>query len=418
MATDRTALRFFLPLFLVLISCGVASPEDWLQWRGPHGNNTTDPGIKFSDDWKVGENVLWQAPIPGRGHSSPVVAGQTIFVTTADEPNQRQAVIAIDRGTGKTKWITTISEGGFPRIHNNNSHASSTACCDGNKIYAAFHHHDQLELVALDSGGEIVWRVSAGKFRPKAYEYGYGASPTLHRGKVILSGECDTGAWVKAFNTEDGSLSWQADRPNNLNWSSPIVATVAGREQLLLSGCHLMTSLDPNNGKKLWETRCLTDTTCGTVVWDDDTAYASGGYPKRSTCAVVADGSGKIRWQKPVKCYEQSMLIHKGFLYAIDDNGVAYCWEAKSGREMWKSRLRGPVSASPILIGDKIFASSERGVFSVFKTNPNKFELVSNFQYGTDSFASPVVVDNTMYIRVGDRSGGSFQESLVAVRIK
>ena len=266
--------------------------------------------------------------------------------------------------------------------------------------------------------GKIVWRQDVGAFLPRLYEYGYAAAPTLYKGTLIISGDCDTVAWLKALDTKTGRFVWQQDRPQMLNWASPIIANLAGKEQLLLSGCERIASYDPATGKPLWSQPCLTIATCGTVVWDDDTVYASGGYPKKETVAVKADGSGEIRWSNGVKCYEQSMLLHGDHLYAIDDGGIAYCWHAKSGREMWKSRLQGPVSASPVLVGDTIFASNERGTTFIFKANPQRFESVGQNQLGEESFATPTVVDNRIYLRVLSGSGTGRQETLYAIGSK
>ena len=193
---------------------------------------------------------------------------------------------------------------------------------------------------------------------------------------------------------------------------------MAGKDQLLISGSEMIASYDPANGQPFWSQPCLTMATCGTVVWDDDTVYASGGYPKKETVAVKADGSGEIRWANGFKCYEQSMLIHDGHLYAVDDGGIAICWHAKSGREMWKSRLQGPVSASPVLVGDTIYASNERGTTFVFKANPQRFEAVGQNQLGEESFASATVVDNRILLRVATGSGVGRKETLYAIGTK
>lgn len=398
-------------LALLVVSIPV-SAEDWAQWRGPNHNNVAPAGQRVPVEWNETTNVIWKVDVPGRGHSSPTVIGNLIVLTSADEQNQRQAVFGFDRETGKQKWATIISQGGFAKVHPKNTHASATTCSDGQQVYATFCHHNKIEAVALDMEGKIVWRRDVGGFVPKQYEYGYAASPTLYNGTLIISGDCDTVAWVKALNTKTGRVVWQQNRPKKLNWSSPIVANVAGKEQLLISGSDMMASYDPKSGRPLWTVPCLTMATCGTVVWDNDTVYASGGYPKKETVAVKADGSGKILWTNKVKCYEQSMLIHAGYLYGFDDNGIVYCWEAKSGKEMWKQRLQGPVSASPVLVGDTIYASNERGTTFVFKANPQRFEAVAKNQLGKESFATPTVVDNRIYIRV---SGQGRQETLYAI---
>lgn len=402
----------------VISLLGLASPldaADWSQWRGPTGKNVAVKDDRLPTQWSASENVIWKTEVPGRGHSSPILIGDLVVLTSADEAGQRQGVFAFDRKTGKQLWGTVVSQGGFLKAHQKNTHASATACSDGKQIYATFCHHNKVEAVAFDLKGEIVWQKDLGGFLPKQYEYGYAASPTLYDGTLIVSADCDTVAWLKAVDVSNGKVVWERKRPQMLNWSSPIVAQVAGREQLLLSGLEQITSYDPKTGSLLWSTPCLTMATCGTVVWDNDMVYASGGYPKKETVAVKADGSGTVIWRNHVKCYEQSMLISDGYLYAVDDGGVAFCWEAKTGREMWKERLRGPVSASPLLVGDTIYASNELGTTFVFRANPRKFEGIARNQLGTESFATPTVVDGRAYLRVASGQGGSRQEMLYCI---
>ncbi|MEQ9408549.1 MAG: PQQ-binding-like beta-propeller repeat protein [Fuerstiella sp.] len=392
-----------------------APAADWNQWRGPNHNNVAAAGQNVPVTWNETSNVVWKAAVPGRGHSSPIVVGELIALTSADEGGQQQGVFGYDRRTGKQLWGTVVSRGGFPKTHIKNTHASSTACSDGRQVYATFCHHNKVEAVALDLKGNIIWQTDVGGFLPKQYEYGYAASPTLYNDTLIVSGDSDTVAWIKALNTKTGQIVWQQNRPQKLNWASPIVAHVAGRDQLLISGGDMIASYDPATGMPLWSQPCLTMATCGTVVWDDDTVYASGGFPKKETVAVKADGSGQVLWTNGVKCYEQSLLIHDGYLYAVDDNGVAWCWHAKSGREMWKQRLQGPVSASPVLVGDTIYACSEKGTFFVYRANPQQFEAIARNQLGSESFATPTVVDNRIYLRVAAGERDNRAEMLFAI---
>lgn len=411
----RLLCLLYATVSLLLIHDSAVTADDWSQWRGPSGKAIAAEGNTVPTEFSPTSNVLWSAQIPGAGHCSPTVVGDLVVVTTADPSNQKQAVLGFERATGKAAFTTIVSQGGFPETHAKNTHASSTVCSDGKLFFATFHHHDKVEAVAVDGKGKIVWRADVGAFRPKQYVYGYAASPTLHNGKLIISGDCDTVAWLVALNPANGQEIWRTDRPKMLNWSSPIVANVAGKDQLLLSGSERVASYDPDSGKLLWETSCLTMATCGTVVWDDDTVYASGGYPKKETVAVKADGSGSIVWRNRVKCYEQSMLIHDGYLYAFDDNGVVYCWEAKTGREQWKHRLRGPVSASLIYADGNILACNERGNVWVFKASPDGFQQVAQNQMGTSLFATPSVVDNVIYIRSASGEGRNRQEAIFAI---
>lgn len=389
---------------------------DWSQWRGPSGLGKAAGDGEVALKWSSKENVIWRTAVPGRGHSSPVIVGDLIVLTTADESTQTQGLIAFNRETGKQQWITPVSQGGFPAIHQKNTHASSTVASDGKLFFAAFHHHDKIEAFALSKDGKIVWKQDVGAFRPQLYEYGYAASPTLYQGTLIITGNCDTSSWMKALDPATGRILWQQELPKMLVWSSPIVGNVAGRDQLLLSGFEKMSAFDPKNGQLLWSTPCLTVATCGTAVWEGNVTFASGGYPKAETVAVKADGSGQILWKNNVKCYEQSMLVSEGHVYAFSDQGIAYCWEAQTGKERWTKRLRGPVSSSPILVGNHILATNELGTTYVFEATPEEYRGVSQNQLGTDMFATATVLDGRTYLRVGQQDGnGPRQEFLYCI---
>ena len=406
--------RIFTGLVCFVVVSSAAQAKDWTQWRGPNHNNVAETGQGVPTEWSETKNVIWKADVPGRGHASPVITGNTIVLSTADDRSQTQAVIAFDRKSGKQLWMTPISQGGFPPAHVKNTHASATPATDGTRIFATFCHHEKVEAVALDMKGKILWRKDVGGFRPKQYEYGYAASPTLYKDKLIISADCDTIAWVKALEISDGSIAWERPREKMLNWSSPIVASISGRDQLLLSGTHQIASYDPATGKPLWSTPCLTMATCGTCIWEDNLIFASGGYPDPETVAVKADGSG-VAWKNRVKCYEQSMVVDHGYLYAFDDNGVAYCWNAVTGKEMWKQRLGGPVSASPLLVGDTIFATNEAGTTWAFKANPKKYEQLAQNQLGDSAFASIAAVDSQLFIRAARGDGAGRKETLYCI---
>jgi outer membrane protein assembly factor BamB len=401
-------------LFAVFVS---VEAGDWTQWRGPLHNNVAAPGQTVVTEWSDKKNVVWKVDVPGRGHASPIVFANMVVLCSAADQTQSQAVIAFDRTTGRQLWLTEVSRGGFPPVHSKNTHASATAATDGTHVFAVFCHHEKIEAIALDLTGKIVWRKDVGRFRPEAYEYGYAASPTIYKDTLIVSGDSDTSAWVKALNLKTGDFVWEQNRSLSLNWSSPIVANISGREQLLLSGQNMIASYDPVSGKSLWQTKCLTMATCGTCVWEDDLVFASGGYPDAQTVAVKADGSGVV-WSNDVKCYEQSMIVHDGFLYAFSDNGIAYCWNAKTGKEMWKRRLQGSVSSSPLLVGDVIFATNEAGTTWAFKASPSGFQQIAKNQLGESGFASMAAVDGRLFIRTSEGDGPARQESLYCIGTK
>ncbi|MGC3968178.1 MAG: PQQ-binding-like beta-propeller repeat protein [Pirellulales bacterium] len=181
---------------------------------------------------------------------------------------------------------------------------------------------------------------------------------------------------------------------------------------MVLSGSDTVASYDPNSGELLWSTTANTTATCGTLVWDGDVVMASGGYPESVTCGVKADGSGKVLWENKQKCYEQSMIVHDGHLYSLTDNGIAFCWRTSDGEERWKQRLKGPVSSSPVLADGRIYWANERGTFYVWKATPAGFESLAENQLGDESFASPAVVGDRMFVRVASSASGSRQEYL------
>lgn len=396
---------------------GVVVAEDWSQWRGPNRNNVAPGSQSVPAEWSETQNVIWKSEIPGRGHASPVVTGNLVVLCTASDQQQIQSVAAFERTTGKPAWSTEISRGGFPVIHPKNTHASATAVSNGSQLFAVFSHHEKVEAVALDMNGRILWRRDVGGFRPQAYEYGYASSPTLYGDLLIVSADSDTVAWVKALSVSTGDVVWEQKRPQYLNWSSPIVTRIAGRDQLLLSGLFMISSYDPATGAPLWQTKCLTMATCGTCIWDKNLIFASGGYPDPQTVAVFADGSG-VAWSNTVKCYEQSMLAHDGYVYAFSDQGIVHCWEGSTGREMWRQRLQGPVSTSPLMVGDLIYATNEAGTTWVFRANPQKYEQVSKNQLGDSGFASMVAVDNKLYIRTAKGEGPLRRETLYCIGSK
>ena len=402
-------------LFLLLIS---ATPrfiqaDDWLQWRGPTANGHASQDQAPPTTWDGSKNVVWKVEVPGRGHSSPIIVGDKVILSTANKGSQIQGVMAFDRKSGREIWRTKIHEGKFnPKIHVKNTHASPTIASDGDKLFVVFNNDRSATLTALDLNGKIAWQKKAGGFVPTKYQFGFAASPTIYKDSVIVASEFERNGFIAAFDRRDGSKKWSISRGKSTSYSSPIVANVAGKDQLLISGQNAVNGYDPSNGEKLWEAPTIWAVSCATLVWHDDLVFASGGYPASQTLCVKADGSGKIVWENRVKCYEQSMLIHDGYLYGIDDKGVAYCWEAKTGKEMWKTRMEGPVSSSLSLANGNLYFASEAGTTFVFKANPEKFALVARNKLGDSAFATPVFADNRIFTRVGMKSGGKLQEYL------
>lgn len=390
----------------------LSAKRDWPWWRGPSRNgiaSETAVPTRMGDS----ENLVWKVPVPGRGHSSPTVVGERIYLATADDAQKIHYALAFDRATGKQLWQTELNRDGFPaKNHPKNTEATATLASDGERLFAAFYHHKMVEVIALDFQGQVQWRQAAGAFNPSTFQYGFATSPMVYGKTVIVSAEYDGDSFIAALDRVTGKPAWKARRPRNITFSSPVVGHVGGKDQLLLSGAEKVSAYDPRNGKPLWDTPGTTFATCGSMVWEGDIVYASGGYPKPETLAVRADGSGDVLWRNSQKCYEQSMLAYDGYLYALTDNGVIFCWRGADGQEMWKQRLAGPVSASPVLAGGHIYWANELGTLYVFRPNPERFELVAENQIGNDSFASPAICGGQIFLRVAQRTDDARQEWL------
>lgn len=387
---------------------------DWPWWRGPmrdgYAPADSKPPVEFGEE----KNLKWKVAIPGRGHSSPVIVGNQIFLSTADEKQKTHSVMALEKSSGKQQWIRQLNEGGFPEAnHPNNTEATPTIACDGEAIYVTFFHHESIHLISLDLQGNVRWDVKAGFYNPQRYQFGYAPSPVLYKGNVIVAAEQDALSFIAAFDCTSGKEVWRAFRPENLSFSSPVIAHLAGRDMLLISGADTVSAYDPSTGKVMWQTAATTEATCGTIVWKDDMVFASGGNPEAGTFGIkVTPTSGEVVWKNNQQSYEQSMIIAGEYLYGWCDNGVMYCWRAADGKEQWKKRVPGDVSASAVYANDLVYWSNEGGELIVFKPSPTKFDVVATNKIGSEAFASPAVSGNEIYLRVADSDSRERQEYL------
>ncbi len=389
--------------------------SDWPWWRGPTRNGKAVNTAHSPATWSSSANVLWRTAVPGRGHGSPTVVGDHIFLATSNVEKGTQSVHAFDTNTGDVLWTRIVNTGGLPRtIHRKNTHASSTVACDGVRAFITFYNHDAIQIAALRiSDGAIVWTKQVGPFKPRAYEFGYGSSPALSGDLVLAAADYEKGGFLVALNRGDGRTVWRTPRPSGLvSFGSPVVTTVDGQEQILLGGCKLVACYSLKTGKMLWSADASAQAVCGTPVWDNGLVFTSGGHPESMTTAVRMDGSGTVVWRNNDRSYEQSLLAHAGSVYALNDTGIVRCWRAMDGKELWSQRFKGPVSASPVLVDDRIYVTNERGSTLVFKASATGFEKIAENQLGNVSMATPTFCGNRVYTRVGDRKGSTVQEWL------
>lgn len=399
-----------IAFFLTVLS---ACATDWPQWRGPDKDNHAPKDAKPPLEWSETKNVRWKTPIPGRGHSTPIFVGNSIYLTTAEAEKGTQSLLSLDRKTGKVKWTKIIHQGGLPKqLHPENSPASASAQWNGKHILVTFQNQEQIKVTAVTPAGKISWSKTVGAYRP-TYPFGYGSTPTLYKDSLIVVVGTDKGGFLCALKTSDGSEIWRTPRAGHDYWATPVVATVAGKEQLLISGVNKFSSYQPATGKLNWEADAGAKSMCGTIVWTKDMIFASGGFPEKETAGVKADGSGKKVWRNTVKCYEQSLLSHKNLIYALADDGRAHCWDAATGAKKWSEKIgRSGVMASPLAVGDLVYATLKNGSTVIFKANGETFEKVAVNQLGTDTYASLVALDKQLFARVGKSKLGERQEFL------
>ena len=362
------------------------SATDWPWWRGPHRNGVANPDQDPPMRWSASENILWKSPIPGRGHGSPTVVGTQVFVATADEEHQVQSVLCFDRRTGQRIWKTDVHHGALETKGNKkSSQASCTVACDGRRIFVNFLNNGAVYTTALTRDGKQLWQEKVSDYET---HQGYGSSPALYKSLVIVSADNQSGGAIAAYDRRSGRLVWKHERPQTPNYPSPAILRIAGRDQLVFTGCDLVSSFEPLTGRINWEINGATTECVTTAVTDGRHVFSSGGYPRNHIAAVRADGSGEVVWENTTRVYVPSMLTHDGYLYIVADAGIAMCWKADSGKSMWKARLGGTFSASPVQVGQHIFVTSESGKTSIFKASPNAFQLVAENQLGEEVIAS------------------------------
>lgn len=388
------------------------APADWPWWRGPSRNGVANPDQDPPTQWSATQNVVWKTPVPGRGHSSPTVVGRHVYLATADEQADTQSVLCFDRATGKPVWASEVHRGGMMRKHEKSTGASGTVACDGQSVYVSFANGGAVFVTALSVDGKQRWQT---KIADYVIHQGFGASPALYRSLVIAAADSHAGGVVAALERKTGKIVWKHARPKEPNYTSPIILHVGGRDQLFMTGCNQFLSLDPQGGETLWETKGTTTECVTSTVSDGTRVFSSGGYPKNHLAAVLADGSGKIAWETRDRVYVPSLLVHDGHLYGVLDAGVAVCWQSDTGKEQWKKRLGGEFSASPVLVGDKIYAASDIGETFIFRADPKQYEEIGVNKLGEAVMGSPTICGGRVYLRVVEQLDGKRQESLVCL---
>lgn len=401
--------QFCLALIPLLWACGLAGAGDWPRFRGPNGAGIADDKgvpVKWTD-----ENILWKTAIPGTGHSSPIVCKGRVFVQSASEDGGERWLFCLDANKGEILWKTP-SPGQRAKKHSLNSLASSTPATDGERVYAAFWDGKAIHLGAYDfKDGKPLWVHDLGSFKS---QHGFGHSPMLVDGKVILANDQDGSSHLLAFDAKSGNKAWQIDRkPYRACYSTPILrAKPDGGQELIVASTAGFTGYNPADGKAnwwyTWKFARAPLRTVGSPILAGNLLIATSGdgAGDRDVIAVKLGDhgdvtAGNLAWENRKNYpfpYVPCMLSHGDYLFGVHDKGIASCHLARNGEEVWRRRLDSGFTASPILVDGKIYAVSQSGSVHVFAAAA-EFKLLAQNSIGEDVSSSPAVADNRLFIR-------------------
>ncbi len=395
------ALRRPTVLVLLALSGVVAQAEDWPQFRGPTGQgHSSESGLPLH--WTESQNVVWKVSTPGVGWSSPVVAGNRVWLTTAiDRDGGSLRAIAFDVETGREVVNVEVFRVADVRAPNpKNSLASPTPIVDGDRVYV---HFGPDGTAALTTSGDILWKT---RF-PYQSQHGNGGSPVVYGDLLILSCDGYDTAFVVALDKRTGEVRWKTPRrqPISQAYSTPLVIRVGDRDQIVSVGAFRAAAYDPESGDEIW--RVAYDDGFSNVprpVYGHGLVYIATGFQVPSLLAVRADGAGDVTqthvaWTlRRGMPYTPSPLLVGNELYVVNDMGILSCLDGETGDAHWRQRLGGNHSASPVYADGRIYFQSEEGVTTVIAAGKQFRRLATNRLDGA-TLASMAVSGGSLFIR-------------------
>jgi len=409
----------FLTLLPALLASALAwSAENWDQFRGPGEQGLSGSG-NLPTEWSEEKNVAWRTPLEGKAWSSPVVWENRIWITNANPKGTELSVVCLDKASGKVLYDKLLWKVEKPQFcHAFNSYASPTPVLEDGLVYITFGSPYTACLKALD--GEVVWKRTdfvCDHFR------GAGSSPILYRDFLILNFDGADHQFVVAMDKKTGKTVWKTARSVDYRdldangkpkrdgdmrkaYGTPLIVKGAGDRDLLVSaGAMALYGYEPMTGKELWRVETIgTHSTSCRPVAGHGLVYATMGFSKGLLLAVRPDGKGHVSkshvaWQyNKAAPRKPSVLLHEDLLFMVDDGGIAACLDAKSGEEIWKERIGGNFSASPIIAGGKIYLFDESGVGTVLAAD-RKFQLLARNELEAGCMGSPATSGDLLIVR-------------------
>lgn len=418
---------------LILISVftnNLKGQDNWPQWRGPNGNGVAlkgDPPIEFNET----KNLKWKAEIPGKGHSTPIIWGDKVFVSTAvptdrkpGEGEQDQEggrlgppsnsteyihkfmVICYDRQNGDILWERVMKEEiPLERTHELGSWASNSAVTDGEYLYAYFGSRG---IFCLDFDGKLGWMKDFGQM-DKVMSFGEGSSPALYGNALVILWDHQGESFIVALDTRSGDEVWRIPRDEITSWSTPLILEVNGEPQVITAATNKVRSYDLADGSIIWECEGLTRNVIPNPVYADGILYLMSGYRGNALMAIDLDrakgditGTDVILWEYNQDTpYTPSPVLMNGYLYFLRANNAALtCLDARTGEVQYSKERVGDMStlySSPTGVNDRLYIAAE-GVVNVVKAGPTYSLLASN-PIDDNFHASPVIVGDQLILR-------------------
>jgi len=437
----RNVKRLWRHLAVVLCSAFAAWPQtpgpagDWPQWRGPHLDGSNRTCRHLPTQWSETENVVWRTRLPSWAAATPIIWGDTVFVTSADEGyeslrhsgivdrvlgglraawyrSDRLLLLALDRKTGLERWRAVVGNGNETQTKQNM--ASPSPVTDGRRVWVMTGRGT---LTCLTFAGKQVWQRDIGKEHGEiGVRYGYGSSPLLAEGRLYVQVLRTGLSYVLALDGDTGEALWRVERPTDAveespdSYSTPTLANVRGKTQLIVSGGGYVTGHDLGTGREMWRGGGLdpdkaTDyrTIASTLVVRDVALVPSR---RRPFIAFRLDGEGPVPqrlWSTDLGPDVPTPTTDGERLYIVDDRGIALCLRVMDGTTVWERRRLEPGSylASPLLADGKVYATNEDGETTVFKAG-DRFEILSVNTLKDHTLASPAAAGENIFIRTAN----------------
>lgn len=390
----------------------VDAADSWLRFRGSAGDGVVRaparlPPLSWTGDAE--DRVRWRTELPGEGWSSPLVTDDELLLTAAvpvgNSDDRELVLLQFDRTTGRLQSPVKIFDqpaAETPGIHSKNTHASPTPWIEDSRVFVHFGYQG---TAAVDRQGELLWRNRELRFPPV---HGNGGSPILVDGRLIFTCDGNASPYVAALDAATGRLAWRTERPvdapRKFSFCTPTAIEVRGQTQVICPGSDCVLALDPASGEVLWQVTYDGYSVVPKPVYADGLVFVCTGFGPTQVMAIDPTGRGDVtethvRWTLDRGAPKTpSLIAHEGLLYVVSDDGVLTVLETETGDRVYRARLGGKYSASPVLIGDRIYFASEEGTVKVTRAGDRYEELAVN-EMGERVLASPAIVDGALYIR-------------------